>query len=155
MLYGSVFHALSLASSSFVEEEHQTWYFLTMTTLLVAMATVCRNRIMQGIVKKVDNKVPPEEHYGPQVRELKTSNDEEHDQTLFCEQRRFSSKSFKNVQQNKKGGNLNLLNLIHWQDCAGVTAIMLLARLLRMMNQTGNKWLDVADVGDWLVRYDI
>lgn len=35
LLSCTVFHALSFASSSFVEEEHITWYFLTTTLMLV------------------------------------------------------------------------------------------------------------------------
>ena len=37
---------------------------------------------------------------------------------------------------------------------AGLLCILCLLRVLRRWNQTGNKWLDVPDVGDWLVRSD-
>ncbi|KAL8584645.1 hypothetical protein ACOMHN_002374 [Nucella lapillus] len=33
-----------------------------------------------------------------------------------------------------------------------LVGILMLCRTLRRWNQTGNKWLDVPDVGDWLVR---
>jgi len=40
----SVFHTLSLLASSFVEEEHQTWYFLTVTIwLLIAVHLLMRH----------------------------------------------------------------------------------------------------------------
>ncbi|XP_023651716.1 GPI ethanolamine phosphate transferase 2 isoform X1 [Paramormyrops kingsleyae] len=42
LLAGSVGHTLSLAASSFIEEEHQTWYFLLNTLCLVVFQDVCR-----------------------------------------------------------------------------------------------------------------
>uniref|UniRef100_A0A672F612 Phosphatidylinositol glycan anchor biosynthesis class G n=1 Tax=Salarias fasciatus TaxID=181472 RepID=A0A672F612_SALFA len=42
LLAGTVGHTLSLAASSFVEEEHQTWYFLLNTLCLVVFQDVCR-----------------------------------------------------------------------------------------------------------------
>ncbi|XP_072172994.1 GPI ethanolamine phosphate transferase 2-like [Diadema setosum] len=40
-ILGSVLHTYSLASSSFVEEEHQTWYFLTTTLMLGVCVSGC------------------------------------------------------------------------------------------------------------------
>ncbi|XP_049593821.1 GPI ethanolamine phosphate transferase 2 isoform X3 [Syngnathus scovelli] len=42
LLAGTAGHTLSLAASSFVEEEHQTWYFLLSTLCLVVFQDVCR-----------------------------------------------------------------------------------------------------------------
>ncbi|KAI7801231.1 putative GPI ethanolamine phosphate transferase 2 [Triplophysa rosa] len=42
LLVGTVGHTLSLASSSFIEEEHQTWYFLLNTLCLAVFQDVCR-----------------------------------------------------------------------------------------------------------------
>ncbi|KAM9741928.1 GPI ethanolamine phosphate transferase 2 [Menidia menidia] len=42
LLAGTVGHTLSLAASSFVEEEHQTWYFLLNTLSLTVFQDVCR-----------------------------------------------------------------------------------------------------------------
>ncbi|XP_075959121.1 GPI ethanolamine phosphate transferase 2, catalytic subunit isoform X1 [Anarhichas minor] len=42
LLAGTVGHTLSLAASSFVEEEHQTWYFLLSTLCLAVFQDVCR-----------------------------------------------------------------------------------------------------------------
>lgn len=41
LIAGSLLHCYSLASSSFVEEEHQTWYFHTMTLMLGVCVTGC------------------------------------------------------------------------------------------------------------------
>lgn len=42
LLAGTVGHTLSLGASSFVEEEHQTWYFLLNTLCLAVFQDVCR-----------------------------------------------------------------------------------------------------------------
>ncbi|XP_056626431.1 GPI ethanolamine phosphate transferase 2 [Triplophysa dalaica] len=42
LLVGTVGHTLSLASSSFIEEEHQTWFFLLNTLCLAVFQDVCR-----------------------------------------------------------------------------------------------------------------
>ncbi|KAJ3587395.1 hypothetical protein NHX12_010993, partial [Muraenolepis orangiensis] len=42
LLVGTAGHTLSLAASSFVEEEHQTWYFLLNTLCLAIFQDVCR-----------------------------------------------------------------------------------------------------------------
>lgn len=42
LLAGTAGHTLSLAASSFVEEEHQTWYFLLSTLCLAVFQDVCR-----------------------------------------------------------------------------------------------------------------
>ncbi|XP_041475171.1 GPI ethanolamine phosphate transferase 2-like [Lytechinus variegatus] len=41
LIAGSILHTYSLASSSFVEEEHQTWYFNTMTLMLGVCLSCC------------------------------------------------------------------------------------------------------------------
>ncbi|XP_036407560.1 GPI ethanolamine phosphate transferase 2 isoform X2 [Megalops cyprinoides] len=42
LLIGTVGHVISLGSSSFIEEEHQTWYFLLNTLCLAVFQDVCR-----------------------------------------------------------------------------------------------------------------
>ncbi|KAG9338583.1 hypothetical protein JZ751_025642 [Albula glossodonta] len=42
LLMGTVGYVISLASSSFIEEEHQTWYFLINTLCLAVFQDVCR-----------------------------------------------------------------------------------------------------------------
>jgi len=62
----AVLHALSLLSSSFVEEEHQTWYFLTVTFWLVIAVHLMIRRLQlinmfcsgQNAAEMVDNKQP-------------------------------------------------------------------------------------------------
>lgn len=52
LLAGTVGHTLSLAASSFVEEEHQTWYFLLNTLCLTMFQDVCRKYFREQSVSK-------------------------------------------------------------------------------------------------------
>ncbi|KAL1404570.1 hypothetical protein pipiens_018814 [Culex pipiens pipiens] len=52
LLFGSCFHTLSLAASSFIEEEHQTYYYLTNTLFL--LLTLTEIRIMNATIAQVD-----------------------------------------------------------------------------------------------------
>ena len=89
LILGTVIHTMSLLASSFVEEEHQTWYFITLT-LFVTFALMAS--------------VSPE----PQGKKVKM--------------------------------------------VVVTVAVCVLCRLLRSWNQTGIKWADKPDIGDWLVR---
>ncbi|XP_062544378.1 GPI ethanolamine phosphate transferase 2 isoform X2 [Armigeres subalbatus] len=51
LLVGSVFHMLSLSSSSFVEEEHQTWYFFNNSWFL--LITVIEFRIINRTIRHI------------------------------------------------------------------------------------------------------
>ncbi|XP_022102881.1 GPI ethanolamine phosphate transferase 2-like isoform X2 [Acanthaster planci] len=92
VLVGTISHTLSLASSSFVEEEHQTWYFLTLTVTLATFIHATASVIGHSS-DKMATKVA----------------------------------------------------------IATATALVI-SRLLRAWNQTGIKWADQPDIGDWFVR---
>lgn len=80
---GSILHTISLCSSSLIEEEHQTWYFLWITFLLLASFT----------------------------------------------------KGYKGRGDSSK---------------LALVGLMLGHRFLRKLNQTGDKWASLPDIGDWL-----
>lgn len=44
-VFGIFFHSLSYASSSFIEEEHQTWYYLTSTALIALYLMETRSMV--------------------------------------------------------------------------------------------------------------
>ena len=90
LLLGTVVHTFSLLSSSFVEEEHQTWYFLTLTLLLGFVIT-------------------------------------------------SATSASEPVSRRVRIGGVALVACV-------------LSRLVRAWNQTGIKWADAPDVGDWFVR---
>ncbi|XP_038067986.1 GPI ethanolamine phosphate transferase 2-like [Patiria miniata] len=92
LLAGTVGHTLTLAASSFVEEEHQTWYFLTLTFTLATSIYATASAIGQSGDKMAA------------------------------------------------------------RVAMGTAAALVVSRLLRAWNQTGMKWADQPDIGDWLVR---
>ncbi|KAK3927343.1 GPI ethanolamine phosphate transferase 2 [Frankliniella fusca] len=84
LIVGSILHTISFSASSFIEEEHQTWYFLWITLILLLFFSFCFS----------DN-----QSYFTQFQ-------------LFC--------------------------------------IMVGHRILRKLNQTGDKWASLPDIAGWL-----
>lgn len=111
VILGTLLHTLSLASSSFVEEEHQTWYFMTHTFLLI----VC---IMS--LKKRQN-----EQWFLNAELLKIENQPKRITVWGVFERFFFE--------------------FNWFVLFGLLLIG------RRLNQTGDKWLSLPDIGDFLV----
>ncbi|XP_028271461.1 GPI ethanolamine phosphate transferase 2 isoform X2 [Parambassis ranga] len=66
LLAGTVGHTLSLAASSFVEEEHQTWYFLLNTLCLIVFQDVCRKYFReQSASEDEEEHILPSKDYHP------------------------------------------------------------------------------------------
>ncbi|KAK7140881.1 hypothetical protein R3I93_015123 [Phoxinus phoxinus] len=122
LLIGTVGHTLSLASSSFIEEEHQTWYFLLNTLCLAVFQDVCRKyfREQRGRGEEMDGKY------------FRDPRGEEEDE----DEKRASSGMSSRWEK--------------W--LALVTPLMTLAccRLLRALNHTGVQWAHLPDFGHWL-----
>lgn len=122
LIVGTVVHAASLSSSSFVEEEHQTWYFWCVTLLLVLAWRDVRERWRFERL----HSVRPELGLGPDVttRNIQAELGDWPVVIRWC------------FEQRREIGWLLVLGMIGG---------------LRRLNQTGDKWLSVPDVGDWLV----
>lgn len=123
LLAGTIAHTLSLAASSFVEEEHQTWYFLLSTLCLAVFQDVCRKYF----------------------RERRVSGDydgEEEDSLLPSKD---SSRPFAHL---KGEGHSE-----KWLALATPIFTLVCCRLLRSLNQTGVQWAHLPDVGHWLNRW--
>lgn len=96
-----LFHTISFGSSSFIEEEHQTWYYFGSTFLIILCVMEIRNMNLidgNGGWKTTSNNIPD-----------------------FVE--KFHSWSFVFVSH----------------------------IFIRRLNQTGNKWIHISDVSDWLM----
>lgn len=98
---GIFFHAISMSSSSFIEEEHQIWYYLNSTIWIILYLMETRYLL---------NRKPS------------------------------SGKAALEVAVNES----IIHNQLQW-------ILLFLGHLLaRRLNQTGDKWLSVPDIGDWL-----
>ncbi|KAM6104840.1 GPI ethanolamine phosphate transferase 2 [Pterocles gutturalis] len=135
-LSGTIGHVLSLGASSFIEEEHQTWYFLINTLCLTLCQELCRNNFL---LKECD----------PQHSTTVKQN--------FDRIREASE--YKNIDipaagNSKLGKATSSAKFIKgsdkWISLASPWIILVCCRLLRSLNQTGVQWAHRPDFGHWL-----
>lgn len=122
LAFGLLLHNISLLSTSFIEEEHQTWYFLTATYHLMLLYKIHLKR------KSTLHSYSNEEETSPSDSALNAT---------------FSTGNL----VTDKVKNREVAN-----DHVYMVILLLCARTLRSWNQTGIKWSDQPDVGDWLVN---
>lgn len=138
ILLGTVGHVVSLGASSFIEEEHQTWYFLV-NTLCLALCHQVYNNYFPG---------PDEEpQCCPHVAD-------------GCDCAAAA------LQGGRPGRDGAALGGVHespaspathpghekWVVLASPWLILACCRLLRSLNQTGVQWAHRPDLGHWLTR---
>ncbi|XP_074923512.1 GPI ethanolamine phosphate transferase 2, catalytic subunit isoform X4 [Chelonoidis abingdonii] len=135
MLAGTVGHAVSLGASSFVEEEHQTWYFLINTLCLALCQEICRHYFL---VKECDL----------QLSTAVKQNFEDIEETAQCRNVAISSCDSKLGKVTSSGEFLK--GSEKWMGLASPWIILICCRLLRSLNQTGVQWAHRPDFGHWL-----
>ncbi|XP_030422045.1 GPI ethanolamine phosphate transferase 2 isoform X3 [Gopherus evgoodei] len=135
MLAGTVGHAMSLGASSFVEEEHQTWYFLINTLCLALCQEICRHYFL---VKECDL----------QLSTAVKQNFEDIEETAQCRNVDISSCDSKLGKVSSSGEFLK--GSEKWMGLASPWIILICCRLLRSLNQTGVQWGHRPDFGHWL-----
>ncbi|XP_073451896.1 GPI ethanolamine phosphate transferase 2 isoform X1 [Aquarana catesbeiana] len=133
LLVGTLGHVISMGSSSFIEEEHQTWYFLVSTLCLALSQEMCRKYFL---VKKgylsdsaVFNQAEEEEAY---INEIYDAHKKELQEEKLPIITRF-------IKNNEK-----------WIALSSPGFILICCRLLRPLNQTGVQWIHRPDFGHWL-----
>jgi len=146
---GVLLHVVSLLSSSFVEEEHQTWYFLTVTILLVFSAFFAL-QFFSG-----------QEEFHLQchgkLQDLQLDLVSRSDHQIQDVQEGVSKRKRGYVAQHlgsseKKEADVSLSSV--WPAISCILCAVL-CRFARAWNQTGDKWSHLPDIGDWLVRYNM
>ncbi|XP_029457683.1 GPI ethanolamine phosphate transferase 2 isoform X2 [Rhinatrema bivittatum] len=137
LLLGTIGHVLTLGSSSFIEEEHQTWYFLINTLCLALCQEMCRKYFL---VMNSDFQLSPfgEKRYEKDNEPFLSKNIDMHDMP----------------ESYSKVGKINSTGLFKqyekWIALASPWAILICCRLLRSLNQTGVQWAHRPDFGHWL-----
>lgn len=124
LLLGTIGHSLLLGSSSFIEEEHQIWYFLLTTLCLALFQDVCR-RYFKERPLHLDLESfseDPLDHVNP-VNLFETGSEQKPVTDVIAEK---------------------------WLALATPAFTLLCCRLLRSLNQTGVQWAHLSDVGHWL-----
>ncbi|XP_054842267.1 GPI ethanolamine phosphate transferase 2 isoform X1 [Eublepharis macularius] len=136
ILAGTIGHVTSLGASSFIEEEHQTWYFLINTLCLALCQDICRHYFL---AKEHDLQLPSTAQMSPaEVRG--TSSHPMKDVELLQD----DLKKTRFPLSESAGGSEK------WMALATPWVILICCRLLRSLNQTGVQWAHRPDFGHWL-----
>ncbi|XP_058682871.1 GPI ethanolamine phosphate transferase 2 isoform X2 [Poecile atricapillus] len=136
ILAGTVGHVLSLGASSFIEEEHQTWYFLINTLCLVLCQELCRNNFL---LKECD----------PQLGTSAKQNFDSIGEVSECKNIDIPAAS--NSKLGKATSSSEFIKgSDKWISLATPWIILICCRLLRSLNQTGVQWAHRPDFGHWL-----
>uniref|UniRef100_A0A8C3DZ90 Phosphatidylinositol glycan anchor biosynthesis class G (EMM blood group) n=1 Tax=Corvus moneduloides TaxID=1196302 RepID=A0A8C3DZ90_CORMO len=138
ILAGTIGHVLSLGASSFIEEEHQTWYFLINTLCLVLCQELCRNYFL---LKECD----------PQ-----NSTNVKQNFDSIGETSEYKNIDIPAASNSKLGKATSSSEFVKgsdkWISVATPWIILICCRLLRSLNQTGVQWAHRPDFGHWLTR---
>nr|XP_020670568.1 GPI ethanolamine phosphate transferase 2 isoform X1 [Pogona vitticeps] len=136
ILAGTIGHVSSLSASSFIEEEHQTWYFLINTLCLALCQEICRHYFL---AKECDYQLPSAAR--PISEEGKgTSSQHWNDVSLLQD----------DLKTGKATSPENISSSEKWMALVTPWIILVCCRLLRSLNQTGVQWAHRPDFGHWL-----
>lgn len=139
LLLGTVGHVLSLGASSFVEEEHQTWYFLVNTLCLALSQETCRSYFLG------DDCEPQHRFHEQGCVDI-----------LACT--RKDSTSYSTPEPDRKGKGVFLSktkgSCTWWAGLASPWLVLICCRLLRSLNQTGVQGAHRPDFSHWLTSSD-
>ncbi|XP_053226364.1 GPI ethanolamine phosphate transferase 2 isoform X2 [Podarcis raffonei] len=135
ILAGTVGHVSSLGASSFIEEEHQTWYFLVSTLCLALCQETCRHYFL---AKDCDLQLPSSAKANPE--EVKGAHHHRDDAGYL-----------QDVPKTGKAANSeSTRGSEKWMALATPWVVLVCCRLLRSLNQTGVQWAHKPDFGHWL-----
>ncbi|KAM9742209.1 GPI ethanolamine phosphate transferase 2 isoform 6-T6 [Dama dama] len=137
---GTVGHVLSLGSSSFIEEEHQTWYFLINTLCLALCHQIYRNCFLG------DDCAPQHcPHMGEEFDGV----------TVALQGKRAGREGWELSRAPADPSSLEALRgPERWMVLASPWLVLACCRLLRSLNQTGVQWAHRPDLGHWLTSSD-
>ncbi|XP_054564862.1 GPI ethanolamine phosphate transferase 2 isoform X3 [Eptesicus fuscus] len=140
ILAGTAGHVLSLGASSFIEEEHQTWYFLISTLCLALCHESYRTCFLGGDGEPRHCSRAEGGFAGPAsaLQDRSVSCD-----VLELDQARKSPSALDGLRGREK-----------YMALASPWLVLGCCRLLRSLNQTGVQWAHRPDLGHWLTSSD-
>ncbi|KAG8130383.1 putative GPI ethanolamine phosphate transferase 2-like protein, partial [Naja naja] len=123
ILAGTIGHISSLGASSFIEEEHQTWYFLINTLCLALCQEICRHYFL---TKDGDLQIPTTDK--AKAEEVKETPSHYRSDVEISEDELKMS----------RGDNPVSVNTFEkWMALVTPWLILIICRVLRLLNQTG------------------
>lgn len=136
-----------------MEEEHQTWYYYTVTINLGLIAYMVHLSYARYKMTPHVNCDSTTGQYTTTVGDSHTPTSyggDSHDSQAY-RQKCSAEGEEKNVTR-RRHFEVGERKFILLRPVMAAIVVVVLCRVLRMWNQTGNKWLDRPDVGDWLAR---
>lgn len=152
LLLGCCAHTVSLLASSFVEEEHQTWYFLSVTLQLLLGLYFTVQYLQTGHKEEALDVVEPTLAPKDQGQDYANAGQEEdledNAYEMYYQKEEAAAEDTDAFKQFITGVRKKAM-----LGCAAaVLLLLLLSRVARSWNRTGDKWAHLPDVGDWLVK---
>lgn len=138
ILLGTMGHVVSLGASSFIEEEHQTWYFLVNTLCLALCHQVYKNYF-------------PGPDGGPQCHPYIADGCDCAAAALQGRKPAWDGAELGGIHESPASLATHPGNE-KWVVLASPWLILACCRLLRPLNQTGVQWAHRPDLGHWLTR---
>lgn len=139
ILAGTIGHISSLGASSFIEEEHQTWYFLINTLCLALCQKICRHYFL---TKDGDLQIPTTGK--AKAEEMKETPSHYRNDIEITED---------DLKMGRGDNPVSVNTFEKWMALATPWLILIICRVLRSLNQTGVQWAHRPDFGHWLTRY--
>ena len=152
---GCILHLATLPGSSFIEEEHQIWHFLTASICLFVFVAFLRT--VAQLEKQTDRKACTSSLYDAQISQsasllrLRKDHDKSEAWTLAREENNVM------VQNKLPNGDekvsetalpkMPIISKAHHKYICIAFAVVVIHRLLRAWNQTGIKYADESDIG--------
>ena len=132
LIGGTTLHTLTLLSSSLVEEEHQTWYFLVVTVFLLIGC--------EQLVAIAGGNARDANRFSSCKPVASSGVDGTGRCAVNC------ADEWRDVRKDRMSSGQRRGQLL------AVGVLLACCRVARTWNQTGNKWAHLPDASDWLVR---
>ena len=144
-----------------MEEEHQTWYFFTTTIHLMLFVKILAFYLQKytTILPDLPTTGKPTDGSGGHTKDVSETQDTESKIRLTVMSDTGESGAVHQSHMELEGdgpsdtsGAGSEEDGPYLCDVLSAVAVLILCRIARAWNRTGDKWAALPDVGDWLVR---